>query len=521
MYIPLIKADAAQRLVYGSFDETPDRAGEICDYATARPAFEAWSAEMQKASGGKSLGNIRGQHDLKKAAGKLTDLTFDDAARRIDFVAHIVDDGEWKKVEEGVYTGFSPGGRYAKRWQDGAHKRYTPIVGELSIVDLPCNPAAGFTMIKADGSEESREFVLDKAYEPGNEATLARADELAKAAGKARKDFVVQARAELIAEEAASALAKMAVEPEAKPDPVAAIEAALAKADAIAADEPGTTVLLVVPEQFADLAKTAAALRLIGASVDDQPILAKGLYTLERVACCLDRFADILTSVAWEEKYEANDGATSELPAKAAEIVGKLRDFLIAMAQEETAELLAEIGKTLPDLVIAADGATDADMALASSIVDLVKSDTALMEKAGARNSKRDATKLQAMHDHSVELGATCAMKKAEELTVENDRLTKAFGEAVPKIEALADRLNKVTAQSATDRDALAKAQAQIDELLKRPEMAKGVIFAIDKEKDGQSDASTEKPNQSFIDRLAALPPGPKRAQMLLGQLPR
>src|SRR5579875_2669396 len=112
MFVPLAKADAAQRLVYGSIDETPDRAGEVMDYATAKPAFEAWSETMHKASGGKSFGNIRAQHDLKKAAGKLTDIAFDDDAKRISFVAHIVDDQEWAKVEAGVYTGFSPGGSY-------------------------------------------------------------------------------------------------------------------------------------------------------------------------------------------------------------------------------------------------------------------------------------------------------------------------------------------------------------------------------------------------------------------------
>ena len=32
MFIPLVKADAARRLVYGvATAETPDRAGEICD----------------------------------------------------------------------------------------------------------------------------------------------------------------------------------------------------------------------------------------------------------------------------------------------------------------------------------------------------------------------------------------------------------------------------------------------------------------------------------------------------------
>src|SRR5947209_15023862 len=129
MFVPLAKADATQRLVYGHFDETPDRAGEVCDYPSARPAFQSWSAELEKASDGRSLGNIRGQHS-NVAAGKLVELNFDDAARRIGFVARIVDDNEWRKVEEGVYTGFSPGGRYARRWRDGDHVRYTPVVRE-------------------------------------------------------------------------------------------------------------------------------------------------------------------------------------------------------------------------------------------------------------------------------------------------------------------------------------------------------------------------------------------------------
>lgn len=221
MFIPLAKADAARRLVYGFFDETPDRAGEVCDYASARPAFESWSAELAKVSDGKSLGNIRGQHS-NVAAGKLVELNFDDETRRIGFVARIVDDNEWRKVEEGVYTGFSPGGRYARRWRDGGHVRYTPLVRELSIVDVPCNPAATFTMVKADGAEREVRFAIGKAYEPGNEKTLVRAEALAKAAGGGKRvtDFVTVARAELIAENAAEALAKLAEEaPVAQPEP--------------------------------------------------------------------------------------------------------------------------------------------------------------------------------------------------------------------------------------------------------------------------------------------------------------
>ena len=64
LFIPITKVDVEKRLVYGTqcAEEIPDRAGEIMDYASARPEFEAWSAEIAKASDGRSLGNLRAMH---------------------------------------------------------------------------------------------------------------------------------------------------------------------------------------------------------------------------------------------------------------------------------------------------------------------------------------------------------------------------------------------------------------------------------------------------------------------------
>src|SRR3984957_3907906 len=118
LFVPLAKVDLDQRVVHGvATAEAPDRGGEICDYASTKPYFEAWSAEAQKASGGKSLGAVRAMHG-KVAAGKLTDISFDDQAKKILVAAKIVDDEEWRKVTEGVYTGFSQGGRYVRKWSD-------------------------------------------------------------------------------------------------------------------------------------------------------------------------------------------------------------------------------------------------------------------------------------------------------------------------------------------------------------------------------------------------------------------
>lgn len=159
MVIPITKVDSVQRLVYGlATAEVEDRSGEICDYESTKPHYEKWSDDIAKSSGGKSLGNLRAMHGTV-AAGKVTALTFNDDARQIEICAKVVDDAEWEKVEEGVYTGFSQGGTYVRRWTDDTGlTRYTASPSEISLVDLPCLPQACFEMIKADGTSEWRSF---------------------------------------------------------------------------------------------------------------------------------------------------------------------------------------------------------------------------------------------------------------------------------------------------------------------------------------------------------------------------
>ena len=159
LFLPLAKVDLDRRLVTGvATAETPDRSGEIFDYASSKPYFQKWSAEAAAASGGKSLGAVRAMHG-SVAAGKLTDIAFDDNAKRIMVCAKIVDDDEWRKVQEGVYTGFSQGGRYVKRWADAdtGLTRYTAEPHEISLVDLPCVPDATFDVVKG-GVIEKRGF---------------------------------------------------------------------------------------------------------------------------------------------------------------------------------------------------------------------------------------------------------------------------------------------------------------------------------------------------------------------------
>jgi hypothetical protein len=161
IFVPITKIDAARRLVFGVVTaEKPDVSGEVCDYATTKPLYQQWSQKFSSATDGKSLGNLRAMHG-HVAAGKLVEIAFNDEDKQVEICGKVVDDAEWQKVAEGVYTGFSQGGRYRKRWPDPDQPsltRYTAEPLEVSLVDHPCLPEATFAVIKADGSTELRKF---------------------------------------------------------------------------------------------------------------------------------------------------------------------------------------------------------------------------------------------------------------------------------------------------------------------------------------------------------------------------
>lgn len=205
MFVPIQKIDEDKRLIYGTMTAAVvDRSNEILDYHGSKPHFEKWSGDVAKASGGKSKGNLRAMHK-QVSAGKLVDITFDDANQKIDYCAKVVDDNEWNKVLEGVYTGVSIGGKYASRTLDPVTKahKFVAVPGELSLVDIPCLPVATFDVIKADGTVMQKNF---QPWQPANEDLAKKAGELAKAAGTGSwPDYIESARAALIDERLQSA----------------------------------------------------------------------------------------------------------------------------------------------------------------------------------------------------------------------------------------------------------------------------------------------------------------------------
>lgn len=129
------------------------------------------------------FGAVREMHQ-STAAGTAIEAEVQDTGKTW-FGAHIVDPVAVKKVQTGVYKGFSIGGKVTER--DTADRKVIKGLNliEVSLVDRPANPNAVFTMYKAAGTpaddvDALAELLDAGAVTPGQ--LLAYAGELQKAA---------------------------------------------------------------------------------------------------------------------------------------------------------------------------------------------------------------------------------------------------------------------------------------------------------------------------------------------------
>ena len=135
VYVPFTKSDDDQRMVYGyCTSESLDSQGEII----LRDAIiKAWDKYMEFA-------NVREMHQAS-AVGVTKEYTHDENGTWIG--VKVVDDKAWKFVKEGVYKGFSIGGRVVKQKKNIIEEI---ILSEISLVDRPANPDAKFSVSKVD-----------------------------------------------------------------------------------------------------------------------------------------------------------------------------------------------------------------------------------------------------------------------------------------------------------------------------------------------------------------------------------
>jgi hypothetical protein len=394
LFAQIFKVNAETGEVHGRItQEAPDNSGEIMDYETSKPNFQDWSKQASDATGGLSKGNVRAMHG-RVAAGKLTDISFLDEVKAIDVVAKIVDEGERQKCIEGVYTGFSIGGKYAKRWQDGDLWRYTAQPSEVSLVDNPCLKSARFTLVKADGTEEERDFEKVAAREDVNPKSGEKKYGDVKFADAKNKKYPIDTEAHIRA--AWNYINKEKNAAKYSAEDAKSIKSAIVAAWKDKIDKEGPP--------------SAAKSELDG---DLKKYLGEEAWDVSQALSALNTIYYL-----YSKEQQENHPESADQTAQLKTVIDALKAFIASEIQEE-----------------------DADMAMADGV-------TLFLAKVGARNSKTDAGKIQTIHDHAAALGADCGgsnkmeegdmskedLEKLDALAAKVETLEKSHGETLEKL---------------------------------------------------------------------------------------
>ena len=153
IYLPIAKVDTERREVWGyASTEARDDQGEIIK----RDALVAALGDYMK------FANIREMHQLS-AVGVAKEAAVDD--RGLYVGAKIVDDHAWQKVVEGVYKGYSIGGRITQRDPSDSKTITGLVLNEISLVDRPANPEAVFDYWKAAGASRMPETRFNPPFQ--------------------------------------------------------------------------------------------------------------------------------------------------------------------------------------------------------------------------------------------------------------------------------------------------------------------------------------------------------------------
>ncbi len=148
IYADITKFDEEKRLVYGyASTEMLDSQGEKVSKAAIEDALDDYM----------KFANIREMHQLS-AVGVAQEATLDDKGLYV--IGKVVDDAAWRKVKEGVYKGFSIGGKKLVK-VDGTITKVR--LSEISLVDRPANPETVFTMYKAAEPPEMKKGMYSVA----------------------------------------------------------------------------------------------------------------------------------------------------------------------------------------------------------------------------------------------------------------------------------------------------------------------------------------------------------------------
>lgn len=555
-FIPFWKVDEATREVYGIVTaELPDKTDEVCDYATTLPYYKALADEMGKASDGQNICPLREMHQ-SSAVGKGISFEPHDAEKEIVMRFKVVDDNAWKKVTEKVYTGFSQGGNYIKKWFQDGLTYYTADPVEVSLVDNPCLGAARF-YIKSNGAVELQKLggtsieVAKGAQDSGDlyetvklmnrigtnlmkgEQSVASPSVTAEIEAILKKHGVIkEPKARKVAGEILTADCFAYVPDAEKPEtwgcPIKFTSADVAKAEIrrslshlgsacwppeeakaavkvkliAAAKAAGIEVTdasreavktAVVKVLPAYLAIEPAKTKLAGKSAAD---VAKGMYSVAQLGVMLEDLSWMVASTEYEREREQDE---SPVPDDLRSALEGLIPIFIAMATEEATEL------TQPAKAAGDTMSKELEAQFAKFIASLQKMTPEDLEKA----AKSIHECLDGMHKAVTDNAA--AMDSAHKAHAE--KCCKACGDHMAAMHGHIEKVRKSLGAGApeeqnaggsvNDKDSPAKAAAA--EALKKAEEEKAAAEALKKANETAAAAAEAAGNKALADALRTM----------------
>lgn len=230
--------------------------------------------------------------------------------------------------------------------------------------------------------------------------------------------------------------------------------------------------------------------------------VAKGMYIIARLAEMLDMVRSLQRDSAIEQLMEGDKDDTS--PAKLESLMSELASCLAEIVANETKEMLAD-----EDVEVTADGMMGdmVEMAAKASspfvVIAGVLRDNMIkmtgdrvptrnmikaLEKVGARHSKQDLQRIQRIHDHAMDLGATCTNEGTEKVSAELSATKIILDKTLKSITGMASdfqRMNKRIV-AVEGENGLLKSQVRRLEDQPTPSKGKGIVTtSIRKAADG------------------------------------
>ena len=455
-FASITKVDHALRMVYGyASTEALDSQGEVVKLDAINAALEGYM----------KFANIREMHQ-PSAVGVAKEANVDEVG--LYLAVKVVDDAAWEKVVEGVYKGFSIGGRVTQR--DTVNKAIITgmTLTEISLVDRPANPEATFDVFKADSPDEQEDPQPTVDVPAVAETVATVTDPAAEEPPQLEMSAEDQAKADTITLGAVDTIAAMLDKGDITPERM--VE--LAVLDITKSDEYAIDIKLSGALSKGEITSE----RVIELATADMNI-AKGMGGVGWLASLLKNIKYLVEDQQYETDREA-DG--SLMPDRLRGWLLSGAELLQLMTAEEVAELV---------------GGGDAT-GMGDGVIELADTDTDI-EKAGKRNSKADQTKIQTMHDHCCALGAECS-NDASSSSNKGEGIGGTGDFAKLQADLIDEAANKVLkglgiVEGVLFAEAINKMAGRITELEAMPTVGKAFLRAVAKGEDLTSLHDAEK----------------------------